>query len=215
MLPQRFVFSGIYELPFAATQKTHCSEEVAKGWQLNGIVTFQAGQPVNVYANTNASQQDNYLDRPNVVGPSRTMHQPRNSQQTFIADCNGTSDGSETGNFWFNPTNLVCSAVRSRSLAPMPLASRAFRCLPMDDLPRNYIRGPGINNWDLSITKQTALKEHTSLEFRAEFFNAFNHVQFLRVDNGGYTSPTFGQVIFRSRDAPHPVRPEALFLRRI
>ena len=213
--PQRFVFSGIYELPFAAHTENALLGKVAKGWQLNGIVTFQAGQPVNLYANTNASQQDNYLDRPNIVGPVALTHQPRNSQQTFIADCNGTSDGSETGNFWFNPTNLVCSACPDQNPCTNAFGQPGIPLLTYGDLPRNYIRGPGINNWDLSITKQTALKEHTSLEFRAEFFNAFNHVQFLRVDNGGYTSPTFGQVISRSRNAPHPVRPEALFLRRI
>ena len=61
-------------------------------------------------------------------------------------------------------------------------------------MPRNILRGPGINNWDLSITKKTNISETTSLEFRAEFFNAFNHVQFLRVDNSGGSS-TFGQII--------------------
>ena len=60
-------------------------------------------------------------------------------------------------------------------------------------LGRNSIRGPGINNWDLSITKTTTISEHKSVEFRAEFFNAMNHVQFLNPDTAGF-SPTFGQI---------------------
>lgn len=58
---------------------------------------------------------------------------------------------------------------------------------------RNAIYGPGINNWDISFLKKFKLTESKNLEFRAEMFNAFNHVQFLNPDNNGY-SGTFGQV---------------------
>jgi hypothetical protein len=194
-VPQRFVFSGIYELPFAAHTNNAVLEKVAKGWQLNGIVTFQGGQPVNIYANTNASEQNNFLDRPNVVGPVPLTHDPRNSQQQFTADCNGTSDGSETGNFWFNPTNLVCTACPDQNPCTNAFGNPGIPLLTYGDMPRNYLRGPGINNWDISLTKRTSFMENKSLEFRAEFFNAFNHVQFLRVDNTGFLSPTFAQVI--------------------
>ncbi|MBI4876681.1 MAG: TonB-dependent receptor [Acidobacteria bacterium] len=58
---------------------------------------------------------------------------------------------------------------------------------------RGLVAGPGINNWDLSFSKRTALREGLSLQFRAEFFNLFNHAQFSGV---GTTvgSATFGQV---------------------
>jgi len=44
---------------------------------------------------------------------------------------------------------------------------------------RNSVRGPGINNVDLSIFKNFKFSERTNLQFRTEFFNAFNHTQFL------------------------------------
>ena len=66
--------------------------------------------------------------------------------------------------------------------------------LTFGDLSRNSIRGPGINNFDISLVKKTPIRESKSLEFRAEFFNAFNHTQFYRVDNAGGSS-TFGQVL--------------------
>ncbi len=56
------------------------------------------------------------------------------------------------------------------------------------------MRGPGINNWDLSITKKTKIGETREVEFRAEFFNAFNHTQFFKIDDAGFSS-TFGQVL--------------------
>jgi hypothetical protein len=41
---------------------------------------------------------------------------------------------------------------------------------------RNIIRGPGYQNWDLSIFKNFPLNERYRFEFRAEFFNVWNHV---------------------------------------
>jgi len=43
---------------------------------------------------------------------------------------------------------------------------------------RRFFHGPGINNFDVSLLKDTRVTERVSVEFRAEFFNAFNHAQF-------------------------------------
>jgi hypothetical protein len=43
---------------------------------------------------------------------------------------------------------------------------------------RNTVRLPGINNFDLAVGKRFHLTERWKAEFRAEFFNAFNHPQF-------------------------------------
>ena len=53
---------------------------------------------------------------------------------------------------------------------------------------RRFFHGPGINNWDIAIAKDTRLTEGTSLEIPGEFFNAFNHAQFLL--NYSPTMPT-------------------------
>jgi hypothetical protein len=58
---------------------------------------------------------------------------------------------------------------------------------------RSIIRAPGINNFDTSFIKKTQLKEKVNLQFRAEFFNVFNHTQFSGVGTG-FNSSTFGQV---------------------
>src|SRR5262249_6662409 len=42
----------------------------------------------------------------------------------------------------------------------------------------NYLYGPGINEWDMSLQKQFSIKERVRLQFRADAFNAFNHTQF-------------------------------------
>ena len=49
------------------------------------------------------------------------------------------------------------------------------------------------NNWDMSLHKDTALRERMSLQFRAEFFNILNHSQFLN-PKGNFSSSQFGLV---------------------
>ena len=48
---------------------------------------------------------------------------------------------------------------------------------------RNVLTGPGQNVFDGSLRKQFSLTETQRLEFRAEFFNAFNHANFAQPDN--------------------------------
>jgi hypothetical protein len=187
--PQRLVISGIWELPFAKPFGDNTiMKKVAGGWQFNGIATFQKGQPITFYNGENASEQNNYLDRVDVVGPIAKAN-PRNPNQTFTSDCLG---GSSTGNFWIDPTNLICTPCPPSD----PTCSQGEVGIPLftyGTLSRNALRGPGINNFDLSLTKRTQITESKSLEFRAEFFNAFNHAQFLNPANTGDTG-TFGQI---------------------
>lgn len=63
------------------------------------------------------------------------------------------------------------------------------------NMPRNILRGPGLNNWDLGVTKRFPISEHAGVvEFRAEFFNAFNHPIF-DPPVSGPTSGSFGRII--------------------
>lgn len=58
---------------------------------------------------------------------------------------------------------------------------------------RSLFRLPGINNWDVSFIKRTQVTERLALQFRAEFFNLFNHTQFAGV-NTSFGAGAFGQV---------------------
>ncbi|HVO62752.1 MAG TPA: TonB-dependent receptor [Terriglobales bacterium] len=57
------------------------------------------------------------------------------------------------------------------------------------------VRGPGQNNWDISLGKQINFYENLHAEFRADMYNAFNHTQWNAVSTqlNGFTGP-FGQV---------------------
>ncbi len=61
--------------------------------------------------------------------------------------------------------------------------------------PKDVFRGPGINNWDISLFKKFPLKnESRFLQLRWELYNAFNHTQFSGVDNAARFDLTGNQV---------------------
>jgi hypothetical protein len=62
-----------------------------------------------------------------------------------------------------------------------------------DNAGRGLVRGPGIFNTDFSASKGTRLRENVTLQFRAEFFNVFNHTQYSGVGRS-FGSAAFGQV---------------------
>jgi hypothetical protein len=64
------------------------------------------------------------------------------------------------------------------------------------NLPFDALRGPGRNNWDLSLLKNFAFTERFRMEFRAESFNAWNHTQFKGDKNNGGISLNEGSSNF-------------------
>jgi hypothetical protein len=61
------------------------------------------------------------------------------------------------------------------------------------NLGRNVVIGPGTNNWDASLMKNFAFGERVNLQFRAEFYNAPNHLSWWGVANTMGAS-NFGQI---------------------
>ncbi len=61
------------------------------------------------------------------------------------------------------------------------------------DVGRGVVRAPGLNNVDFSVNKNWRVRERYGMQFRAEMFNAFNHLNLTTVDNN-FTSGTFGQL---------------------
>jgi hypothetical protein len=57
-----------------------------------------------------------------------------------------------------------------------------------------FLRGPGVNDWDLSIFKNFPIREPFKLQFRAEAYNVFNHTQFSSVNTTAQFNPAGAQV---------------------
>jgi hypothetical protein len=184
--PQRFVLSYYWELP--VPQKRGLVGKVVDGWGMSGIFSFQSGFPIRITSWSDLelenSQDFEYPGEPDLVGKFTTQN-PRKSGCAL-----GT--GPTAG-----PGAPACQPVANQYFDPNVFAPQALGTI--GDAPRSICCGPGINNADLALLKTTRITEHKELQFRAEFFNAFNHAQFYVPDGNITDGPTFGQVA-KARD---------------
>jgi hypothetical protein len=153
-------------LPF--DQWTHGSNDFARriegGWQLSGHSTFASGQPVQL------SESDDH----DLIGDSSFRYSQINHLVTGVPLYNNKNPRS--GQAYFTKGYFQKDAIGS-----------------IGNASRRFFSGPGLDNYDMSLLKSTKITEGSSLQFRAEAFNIFNHAQFLS-PNGSITSGTFGTV---------------------
>jgi hypothetical protein len=155
---QRFVLSGIYQLPFHWDQNGF-TRRLAEGWSIAPIVNLQSGNPFSPIVPTADPNSLEVFDRPNVVpGQALTLPNP-------------------TPNQWLNKAAFV--------IAPAGTFGNAGR---------NILTAPGFEDIDFAISKNTAIKERVSLQFRAEAFNLFNHTNFGQPSNS-ITAANYGQIL--------------------
>jgi hypothetical protein len=138
---------------------------VASGWRISGLTRFATGFPVTLN-----EQDDNSLLGTSSSGIGGAVDVPNFTPGSLHFT------NPRSGLPYFNT-----SVFTPEMLGQFGTASRRF------------FHGPGENDWDLALLKDIRLTESKRLEFRAEFFNAFNHAQFLGPD-GNINSGTFGLV---------------------
>ena len=138
------------------------------GWQLSTIFQVQSGNPIDIFTNGFTSLTGIANVRPDLIGTPQLI-------------------GSV--NQWF--TNSVCSAgpCAPGSVFFVPSNGNKF----FGNMPRNYLVGPGFDNVDFSILKNTKLTERFTLQWRTDFFNLFNHPNFGQPGNAA-GSGTFGVI---------------------
>jgi hypothetical protein len=115
-----------------------------------------------------------------------------------ILDDNGVanSDGQQRPDLIGDPRGKPCvpnTFFNTCAFADPPSGS-------FGDVSRNSVQGPGYQIWDFSVFKNFAITERTKLEFRAEFFNVFNHpnLQFAKsgpqnsINTTTFGTPQFG-----------------------
>jgi hypothetical protein len=178
----RASFTYVYPLPFLREQRGFLGRALG-GWEVSGVTVFETGVPFTVANGEDSNGLGGNNDRPdfNPNGRAGVRAKPNLASAT-----NPGPNGQTTGVFYTNPDDL------SR---PNPVAGRppleAFidpsqaRYIGLlantgrtGTLGRNTERTKGINNFDVNLTKRLRLTEGVGFEFRAEFFNVFNHPQY-------------------------------------
>jgi len=159
-LRHNFVVSYDYQLPF---DRLGGPSRLVKGWRLSGITRFSTGLPVTL-----VETDDNSLRG---TGGAGAISLP--------IDTPNYSGGSlHIG----DPRHVTLPYFDNTVFSGETLGV-------LGNSRRRFFYGPGLNNWDMALLKDTMIKEGVNLEFRAELFNAFNHAQFGPPD-GNITDPT-------------------------
>jgi hypothetical protein len=164
--PHNFVFSYNYRLPF---DKLGGPKRLTNGWEISGITRFATGLPITLVETDDQSLLGTNFGGPiplNVDTPNLVA--PVHTLDPRKSACPGAC-------LFFDPSSFQSSALGQEGNAN-----------------RRFFHGPGLNNWDFAVLKNTQLTERFNLQFRAELFNIWNHTQFL--GPSGVMSSSFGSV---------------------
>lgn len=125
---------------------------VANGWNISGITTFQSGFPMDV-----VNSADTSLHCYPGNSDFACMDVPNLVSPVTYSD----PRSSPTTHTWFSASSFAPAAVGT-----------------FGNAPRDLLKGPGINDWDFTLFKDTNITESTRMELRMEFYNLFNHENF-------------------------------------
>lgn len=198
----------IYELPFGKGQLIgggagKALDRMIGGWEFHGAARVQSGTPFNfgnvqLIGMTREDLQDQVKMRFDDAGriayflPQDIIDNTRRAFNVSPTSANGYSTlGAPTGRFIAPASRGNCIEAYTGQCGTTNLV----------------LYGPSFSRYDLSIVKKTRITERVNFEFRAEFLNAFNHINFI-VGNpandtnviGGFANATFGQVTQAYRD---------------
>jgi hypothetical protein len=161
-----------YELPLYRDQKG-VTGHILGGWTLSGIPSYRTGNPLTVYDSTDPNRDNVKNDRVNVLGPA------------YAGKSRTTPGGSP-----------ITGGVQYLSPYAFSLVPHALDAAGGES--QGEFHAPGSWNYDIGLHKDFAIKqlgEATKLEYRAEFFNAFNHPN-LGAPNQHINVGAFGQATY-------------------
>jgi hypothetical protein len=181
----RFVASFVYDLPFAKSSRW------LGGWQVNGIVSVQNGANFSVTNSSVDSNADNqFNDRAVYIGSGKIT----NAINHNVSPAHGylTASDPATGN------NTSFGMLNGPHTTDVPCVANGGAWCETGEMQRNSLVGPGFFNEDVGFSKKFKINERAAFKLEANFFNLFNHPNFLppNLVQGGAnlnSASTFGQ----------------------
>jgi len=176
-ITHNFVASYIWAIPFDRAFG-NAPKRLTQGWQIQGITRFATGFPIQLNQGTGdySLYGSSSTDMPNRVGPVQIVD-PRKVNP----NCPTATGGDGTG-CYFLPSAFAVN------MTPGTFGTAN----------RRFFFGPGFNQTDFGLLKHTVINERFSFDVRFEFFNIFNHAQFMNPD-GNISDTNFG-IVTNARD---------------
>jgi hypothetical protein len=185
---QTLVVNSVYNVPPGAPKSTvldnFAGRALLNNWQLSGIASFASGQPIVVGGNSITSIGSYNVQGLGAATLNRELTGSEGWSARPVLTCNPNLSRGERTIYAF--INTSCFAPAGAGSTGMDSTLRPFR-------------GPGVENFDLSVFKKFPLGGDgvRYLQFRLEMYNAFNHTQWGGVVASNYipagfnNTPTF------------------------
>lgn len=188
---QRWISSGVYELPFGKGRKfgakmNHLEDAVVGGWQLSSIFLLQTGPYLTAYIPSNDADPSGTGSgilygrdqHPDIVGKIAPAHPNRNE--------------------WVNPRAFACpsntgytAASYAGNACGVGVSSNPIGRFGNESV--GDIVGPGTVNLSTGLSKRIAITDHVHLRAEGTFTNVLNHTN-LNDPELNITNPNFGKI---------------------
>jgi len=219
VITHAFKADWVYDLPFghgrALLSKFNGPiGKALEGWAFQGTARIQSGSPFNLVQNTNSAN----LSGVRLVG--MTLKELQDSVKVRFDDAKGIA--------YYLPQDIIDNTIKAfnvsdtsatdygsggaptgRYIAPANSANCIELYAGQCGFPTTFLYGPMFTRFDLNLTKKTRITERVNIEFRADFLNAFNNVNFSvtnpnnatnTIGIGGTNLNNFGQITQGYRD---------------
>jgi hypothetical protein len=188
--PHRLIVSYSYDIPLPKSGVW--GTQAFQGWSVAGITTFQNGLPFSVTDSGGGGIFGGGVSTGQLICrplSQQVSNAPGCTPGTAYTAAAAATAGSiqDRLNHYLDPNFFSTSAT-----APNSAGSGATL---YGTIPRNAFRGPFQQDWDFAVAKRFRLSEKGRLDFRADFFNIFNHPIFQLPASVSIATPTtFGQI---------------------
>jgi hypothetical protein len=204
---QSFNLSGLYDLPYGrgksfGSNASSITDAFLGGWQLGTVFNTRTGLPINVLIT-----RPDIVYRNNVTGVITSAPVVTNGviQTTPVVNVPGGGNSRNQRRPDLVPgVDPYLHGVTGSGAVPWlnPAAFAVPQPGTIGNLARNPLRGPGMYQWDLTLSKKFRVTEVQYVEFRAECYNLLNHAVF-QIPNYATVSGGFA----RLADATGVVQP--------
>jgi hypothetical protein len=186
----------IYELPIGRNHRLLGSlqnpvlRKVAEGWQIAGVARLQTGTPNSIGGGRSTF---------NAGGGGIILNNITQRELQDMIQIRKTTAANGQGVVYWLPQDFINNTLAAFEVGGFSLNNldRSKPYISPGSTPGQfayqvYLYGPPIYHWDLSAVKMTRVTEKQSIEFRAQFLNAFNLINFF-LQNVNGSSTNFGQ----------------------
>ena len=141
------------------------------GWALSGFWTVHSGAPISILSargtlNRGVAIRTEYRDT------TYTLSQLQAISGLFMTG---------NGPYFINPSAIGPNGTGVAADGTAPFSGQVFfnpAAGTIGSLQRRILNGPWYNNYNFAILKDTKITERQSIQFRADFYNLFNHPNF-------------------------------------